>query len=457
MVLPKNKLFDSYFILCRGFSAKKGEQAFRKWFSRICEIRSLVKGVPIVALTATASKKTKEKIIKALEMENAVIVSQNPNRKNIAYSVQAVSGGANNTFAPFIEDLRKNGTSSERVIIYCQTIKVVSHVYGVFKGDLGGDMYVTQGDPKSSMVEMYHSRIDELNQENIVADLAESDGNIRILISTIAYGMGVNCQGVRTIIHYGPSRNIEAYHQESGRAGRDTPALCTAVMLYSNVMLKYCDDDIKEYAHNNTLCRRAALLLHFDGNLSELEKAGKPHECCDVCQRSCNCNGDSCSFVYFPSLKSSSLSKPALQEREVTCNQHKKLHAKLEYLKTSFSKDVLDIASVKNAALFTFPELLSGFGATQIHQTLTNCQYLFSVADVHKYVDIWDPSVATEIMVAIQQVFGDTNYEDDFSEEEDSNFFSFVFWGSEQEEELFHNLPEEFFFSVENSDSDSEN
>ena len=144
-----------------------------------------------------------------MEIEEAVIVNQNPNQKNIAYSVQAVSGGANNTFAPFVEDLRKNGTSSERVIIYCQTIKVVSHVYGVFKGDLGGDMYVTQGDPKSSMVEMYHSRIDELNQENIVADLAKSDGNIRILISTIAYGMGVNYQGVRAIIRYGPSRNIK--------------------------------------------------------------------------------------------------------------------------------------------------------------------------------------------------------------------------------------------------------
>ena len=98
-----------------------------------------------------------------MEIEEAVIVNQNPNRKNIAYSVQAVSGGANNTFTPFIQDLRKNGTSSDRVIIYCQTIKVVSHVYGVFKGDLGGNMFVSQGNPKSSMVEMYHSRIDELN------------------------------------------------------------------------------------------------------------------------------------------------------------------------------------------------------------------------------------------------------------------------------------------------------
>ena len=119
-----------------------------------------MKGVPFVALTATASKTTKEKIIEALEMEEAVIINQNPNQKNIAYSVQAVSGGANTTFAPFVKELRKNGASSERVVIYCQTLKVVSQVYGVFKGDLGGDMYVTPGEPKSSMVEMYHSRID---------------------------------------------------------------------------------------------------------------------------------------------------------------------------------------------------------------------------------------------------------------------------------------------------------
>lgn len=75
---------------------------------------------------------------------------------------------------------------------------------------------------------------------------------------------------------------------------------------------------------------------------------------------------------------------------------------------------------------------------------------------MHKYVDIWDPSVATEIMVAIQQVFKDTSFEDNFFGEEDSNFFSFVSWSSEQEEELYQNLPEEFFLSVENSDSDSD-
>ena len=165
----------------------------------------------------------------------------------------------------------------------------------------------------------------------------------------------------------------------------DTPNLCTGVMLYSNVMLKYCNDDIKEYAHNNMLCCRAALLLHFHADLSDSEKPCKPHGCCDVYQRGCKCNGDTCSFVYFPPMISSSLPEPVLQGRAVTCNQQIKLHANLEYLKTSFSKNILDTAFVKNAASFISPELLSGFGDTQIHQTLTNCQNIVSVTDVHKY------------------------------------------------------------------------
>ena len=61
-----------------------------------------------------------------------------------------------------MEELRKNVATSERVIIYCRTIKVVSRVSGVFKGDLNGDIYATQGNPMSSMVEMYHSKLTKL-------------------------------------------------------------------------------------------------------------------------------------------------------------------------------------------------------------------------------------------------------------------------------------------------------
>ncbi|CAB4044012.1 mediator of RNA polymerase II transcription subunit 34-like, partial [Paramuricea clavata] len=233
-----------------GYAVKKGEQAFRKWFSRINEMRSLLKKIPILALTATATLATKNKIVRALEMDTCEVINQSPNRKNIAYSVQAVTGGAHQTFGPIIKELREKTVSFERIIIYCQTIKICSHIYGVFKEEMGEDMYVSTGDITSGMVEMYHSRIDELNRDNIVKDFSIPNGHIRLLIATIAYGMGINCQGVKSIVHYGPSRNVEAYLQESGRAGRDSSDMCKAVILYSNVMLKYCDEPMTEYARN---------------------------------------------------------------------------------------------------------------------------------------------------------------------------------------------------------------
>ena len=97
-------------------------------------------------------------------------------------------------------------------------------------------------------MEMFHSRIDELNREQILQSMAVADGTIRVLIATIAYGMGIDCKDVKAVIHHGPSKNLETYMQESGRAGRTSSEMCKSVLLYSSLMLKYCHDDIKTYA-----------------------------------------------------------------------------------------------------------------------------------------------------------------------------------------------------------------
>ena len=74
-----------------------------------------------------------------------------------------------------------------------------------------------------------HSKERSLNEENILSHLAKSDGNIRILILTIAYKMRVYSQGVKVVIHYGPSKNIEAYHYKKGSEGSNTPDLWVPV------------------------------------------------------------------------------------------------------------------------------------------------------------------------------------------------------------------------------------
>ena len=80
------RLFFLINLYSRGYAAKKGESAFRKWFGRINEIRSIVGKVPLVALTATATKSTRLKIMRSLEMREPALLMDSPNRQHLLRS-----------------------------------------------------------------------------------------------------------------------------------------------------------------------------------------------------------------------------------------------------------------------------------------------------------------------------------------------------------------------------------
>ena len=121
-----------------------------------------------------------------------------------------------------VKDLKLKQTSCEITIIYCQTIKQCSIIYGMIKRMLGQDIYHgTDNDPTSVLVEMLHSCTPSANKEKILLSFQSMAGTILLLIATIVFGMRVDCKGMHRIIHYGPAKNVEAYIQETGRAGRD--------------------------------------------------------------------------------------------------------------------------------------------------------------------------------------------------------------------------------------------
>lgn len=453
-------------LVCRGYAAKKGEVAFRKWFSRINEIRSIVRKVPVIALTATATTATRLQIIRALEMKNPALVVDIPNRQNITYGVKVITPNPAAAFQKMVSDLKDQKNLYERTIVYCPTIKLTTNLYGFFQAELGTCIYAdATHNPRKRLVEMYHSRIDDLNKEEILKSMGDKEGSIRVLIATIAYGMGIDCKDVRTVIHYGPSYNVETYLQESGRAGRSGQDQCKSVIIYSNIMTKHCHETMVLYVKEKSKCRRKMLLEKFDVDTSKLPLYEHPHQCCDVCQKECKCDGDTCNFVFFE-LESPEMVETEVTERTVTEEQISILSQRLDYLKRALNQQFLKSAKRSNAPMFTPTKLFCGFGDTQLQQIMQHCQSIFSIADVYKFVDIWHASVAHEVLFVVSTVFEDVDISllnTEEPEESQDDFFDLddAIFDFEVEDSLMAAIPQELWSVSEDtvlslSDSDTD-
>ena len=216
---------EAHCIIHWGLAASnKKKSAFRIWYSRLNELRSLVpQGTPFLALTATATRQTRDQIFEMLEIESPVELIESPNRPNITYVVQKIDNSTPmiDNFRYLAYEIRLKSLSTKRTIIYCQTIKQCCVIYNIFNLELGNLMYIGGNrDPKNRMVEMLHSNTPQSVKKHVMHMFSESDSHLRILVATIAYGMGVNSKNVTRVIHFGPSSTVEAYVQKSGRCGR---------------------------------------------------------------------------------------------------------------------------------------------------------------------------------------------------------------------------------------------
>ena len=261
------------FYFHRGTSKSQTAVAFRRWFYKLSELRSLVtKKTTFIAVTATATRKTRDIICNVLRLDDFVDITQSPNKANIAFAIQYM-----NKQIPLIDhfkwlllELKEKKRYTGRTIIYCQTIKQCSQLYSLFVRELGSET----GDPKKRLVEMLHSLSSKSVKQVVLEEMGKENGCIKVLICTIAFGMGVNCKGVNRVIHFGPSKSIEAYIQESGRAGRDgNPSW--AILLYQSLMLINVDQEMKDYVKGQYSCRRQFLMGHFQDTSENSAGSGK--------------------------------------------------------------------------------------------------------------------------------------------------------------------------------------
>ena len=378
--------------------------AFRRWFYKLSELRSLVPNkIPFMAVTATATRQTKETITSVLRFGKFVEVSESPNKANICYSVQTMDkrNPLIQYFQWIMNELKEKRGGTERTIIYCQTIKQCSTLYSLFAQEMGDSIFANDNkDPRNRVVEMLHALSSKSIKEVVLEEMGQETGCIRVLICTIAFGMGVNCKGVQRIIHLGPSKSVEAYIQESGRAGRDgSPS--KALLLYQPLMLLHVEKDMKDYVKGKYTCRRAFLMGHFD------QKGGKPQSdtqsdfvCCDLCSKDENLK-----------VPISAPAPYAGKTRTVSTSQKATLKGKLIRLRKSLLVELLHQSPKGGLPVASVPELLIGFSDSQIAQVLENCDKIFSISDIKANVEIWKERHAYTIMDTLAEVFQDLSHD----------------------------------------------
>jgi ATP-dependent DNA helicase RecQ len=231
---------------------------FRPEYRQLAQLRGKFPEIPLMALTATATGRVREDIVKSLCLRDPACFVASFNRPNLTYRVIAKAKAAAQAVAFVRARPRESG------IIYCQSRKSAESLAGKLN-------------ERNIAARPYHAGL-TARQRTENQDLFLRD-EIRVICATIAFGMGINKPNVRFVVHYDLPKNIEGYYQETGRAGRDgLPAECLLLFSPGDVIKqqrfieekspdeqRIARGQLQQIVHyaDSAGCRRGELLRYF--------------------------------------------------------------------------------------------------------------------------------------------------------------------------------------------------
>ena len=262
---------------------------FRPEYRNLHKLRShpVLAEVPLVCLTATAIPRVQTDIVQSLQLRNPLLARQSFDRTNLEISVHKKKG-PRAALDPLLPKMAQQST-----IIYAPTRDQVQEIADYLSTKLPG-------------VEAYHAGLPQ--EQRTRAHTNFLVGQTKVIVATVAFGMGIDKPDTRRVIHYGPPKTVEEYYQQIGRAGRDGLNAECIMFVSDGDFDRYKSDfyvggltgsakeatlnsidSLRKYALDMEKCRRKALLDFFQETSAFGERCGT----CDTCRRIATYGADS--------------------------------------------------------------------------------------------------------------------------------------------------------------------